>query len=134
MTPIQIVLVWPIIILTKCVWDWFQIVRLKKSPNHTVEFILMCIVAFLYSVAAGIRSIGQSELFGLITMYQFFSYVLLHDLLINIFRGMHPLYIGRTSWIDKNVWSRWPNFYTWSKIIALIFVIVSIKWIYEEML
>lgn len=133
--PLNIVIIWPVIVLIKCLIDWYQIKVLKKSPPHGIEFVIMCIIAFLYCVfVAGIHSYDQNEFFGYVSMYLFFSYVTIHDLLVNTFIGRGPLYIGNTAWIDVHVWHRWPNFYTWSKIISLILALVAVKWIYEASL
>ena len=133
MTPLQIILYWPIIILIKTLVDFWQH-KTGRKIKHGIEFWAMVFVAFFYQVAAGIRREEQWELAGFILMYQFFSYVALHDLLINTWMGKGPLFIGTTAWWDVHVWHRWPNFYTWSKIIALILSIISAVWINEEIL
>jgi len=91
MTPLQIILYWPIIILIKTLVDFWQH-KTGRKIKHGIEFWAMVFVAFFYQVAAGIRREEQWELAGFILMYQFFSYVALHDLLINTWMGKSALH------------------------------------------
>lgn len=127
MTPLLIILIWISIIFGKQIYDWHLIRQKRTSPKHGLETFIMLLLAFIFDwFVVGIHRYEQRFYLLDVTIFQFFSYMAFFDAGLNLMRGLHPLYIGKTAWIDVHVWRKWPNFYTWSKIIALIFVVYGV--------
>lgn len=110
-------------IFGKQIFDWFQIEREKKSPDHTKEGWIMFGAAVVHLLVCWI---GNSWWYILnLTVFDFCSYVALFDGGLNKMRKKDWLYIGKTAKIDANYWQKHPIQYKWSKIISGTLTIVS---------
>lgn len=133
MTPLQIIFNWPIIVIFgKALINWYQIERQHKYPKHGRQIFIVIMIALVYIGLSGVRRPDQWELALTILLYLAASYWFLFDALLNLMRGKHILYIGipdkEDAWTDLFFY-KYPNMYTWSKIIMIVFIVYSIVWI-----
>lgn len=132
MTPLQIILNWLVIIAGKAFLNWFQIERQHKYPKHGRQIFIVIMIALVYIGLSGVRRPNQWELALTILLYQATAYWLFFDAALNIMRGKKLLYIGipdkDDAWTDQ-FFHKYPNLYTWSKIVCIPFIIYSIIWI-----
>lgn len=123
MKPLIVILIFWFMIFGKQIWDYFQIERENKSPDHTKEGWIMLGLAVVHLL---VFWIGNSSWYVLnLTVFDFCSYVALFDGGLNLMRGKKLLYIGSTAKIDSNLWQKHPELYKWSKIICGTLMIAS---------
>jgi hypothetical protein len=114
---------WLVIVGAWVLIDWYQIVRLKRSINHLVEFIIRCMVGILYGALVfdaqpGIMGVWVI-LFEATTFYLFFEFSL------NLARGLAWDYIGRTSDLDKFLYTHRAIYYL-IKLASAAGMIISV--------
>lgn len=123
MKPLIVILIFWFLIFAKQIYDWFQIEREKKSPDHTMEGWIMFCAAVVHLI---ISWIGNDWRYLLnLAVFDFVSYVALFDGGLNLMRGKKLLYIGKTAKIDSELWQKHPELYKWSKIISGTLTIAS---------
>lgn len=130
MTPFLVILFTLTVIAGKAVFDWFLIVKQKKSPKHGFELAIVAVLFFMIQ-ATVIRRIYQWELAVNILLFQVTSFWLLFDGTLSVLRGLNWWYIGETSATDR--WFKRAGIgpYFMTKLFALILCTYSVIWIYR---
>jgi hypothetical protein len=116
---------WLLIVGAWVLIDWYQIVRLKRSINHLVEFILRGALGLLYGIVIFNVQMGMSGVW--VILFEATSFYLFFELVLNLARGLAFDYIGRTSAIDRFLYSRRPLYYLLKLASAAGMVISAIK-------
>lgn len=121
---------WFLVIGLKVWADWYQIKKLKKSPRHGAEVL---VVIFISIILAGTFGKVKAPDFRTFATFLFYltSYWFFFDGLLSWTRGLHWFYIGKTALTDR-IFQKAHNFYRWSKYIAGILMIVSAIWIIQN--
>jgi hypothetical protein len=105
--------------------DWYQIMKLKRTPNHLVEFILRCMAGIVYGALAFNVQMGMDGVW--VIMFEATSFYLFFEIALNLARSLAWDYIGRTSAIDRFLYNRRSLYYLLKLASAAGMVISIIK-------
>lgn len=116
---------WVLIVGAWVLIDWYQIVRLKRSINHLVEFMLRGAMGIIYGVLIFNVQMGMSGMWVL--LFEATSFYLFFEIALNLSRGLAFDYIGHTSAIDRFLYTRRTLYYLLKLASAAGMVISAIK-------
>jgi hypothetical protein len=114
---------WVLIVALMVTQQWYQI-EIKKSPiNHGKQLALRIVIGIVYAIVAYlITKREQVSLF----VFEFLSFTLIFNMLLNAFRGKEIFYTGAGNKTDKIL--DWlfdhvpPVFFYWT---VFIFMLIS---------
>lgn len=114
---------WFALIIANVYYDYRKI-RTNKGINHVAETIVRIFVGILYAgIVFGVRAPNEHAQWVII--FQATSFFLFFELLLNLARGLHPFYIGKTSVIDKFLDSH-KFIWLFVKVVSLALFVTSV--------
>lgn len=128
------ILGWLFFIALKIAVDWLQIVKLKRSPAHGFELIVIMAIGLVWmGLAGGVNEPSELPYALELLAFQAGSFWLLFDGFLNLTLGRHFFEYGSTAIIDKFFKRAGMGPYVMTKLMALILMVCGIIWIVTDL-
>lgn len=125
---------WIFFIALKIAVDYLQIVKLKRSPAHWFEFIVMMAIGLGWMrLSGGVNELGELPYALELLAFQAGSFWLLFDGFLNLTLDRNFFQYGSTAVIDKFFKRAGMGPYVMTKLMALILMVCGIIWIYSDL-
>ena len=124
------ILAWIIFIAAHAGRDWYLIVKLNKKPVYWHSFVYRA----TFSIGHTFLLFDVYNLYHYLVLltFQATSFWVLFNILLNVFRGEHPLYVGKSSGYIDSFLYKWPAFQGILILISSVLCVLSIIVIYQN--
>ncbi|MES1221183.1 MAG: hypothetical protein ABUT20_37125 [Bacteroidota bacterium] len=123
-------LIWFAFILAHAVRDYYLIEKMKTKPVYWRSFIYRATFSIGYTFL--LFDVHNLYHYLVLLTFQATSFWVLFNMLLNVFRGEHPLYVGRHSGYIDSFLYKWPDFQGILIILAAVLCVISIIVIYQN--